>query len=127
VEVAFAKEGYTPEVSYGTHFFQDLVEADIVMVPLFPDDPSFILNENFLLGSRNILSEIVPEAMDCEKVVHVIDVPSVRSGQVLQVYLDLYNQKGVGFFGPKRDKNGSNISTEEGKYESDLQRDTTFR
>jgi hypothetical protein len=32
VEVAFAKEGYTPEVSYGTHFFQDLVEADIVIV-----------------------------------------------------------------------------------------------
>ncbi len=39
VEVAFAKEGYTPEVSYGTHFFQDLVEADIEIVPLFPDDP----------------------------------------------------------------------------------------
>jgi hypothetical protein len=127
VEVAFAKEGYTPEVSYGTHFFQDLVEADIAMVPLFPDDPSFILNENFLLGSRNILNEIVPEAMDCEKVVHVIDVPSARSGQFLHVYLDLHNQKGVGFFGPKREKNGSNISIEEGKYESDLQRDTTFR
>ena len=51
VEVAFAKEGYTPEVSYGTHFFQDLVEADIVIVPLFPDDPSAILNERFLLDS----------------------------------------------------------------------------
>jgi Pyruvate phosphate dikinase, AMP/ATP-binding domain len=127
VEVAFAKEGYTPEVSYGTHFFQDLVEADIVMVPLFPDDPSFILNEKFLLGSRNILNEIAPEAMDCEKVVQVIDVPSARSGQFLQVYLDLDNQKGVGFFGPKQEKNGSNISIEEGKYESDLQRDTTFR
>ena len=121
------REGYTPEVSYGTHFFQDLVEADIVMVPLFPDDPSFILNEKFLLGSRNILNEIVPEAMDCEKVVQVIDVPSVRSGQFLQVYLDLYHQKGVGFFGPKQEKNGSNISIEEDKYESDLQRDTTFR
>lgn len=127
VEVAFAKEGYTPEVSYGTHFFQDLVEADIAMVPLFPDDPSFILNEEFLLRSRNIMNEIVPEAMDCEKVVQVIDVPSARSGQFLQVYLDLHNQKGVGFFGPKQEENGSNISIEEGKYESDLQRDTTFR
>ena len=110
VEVAFAKEGYTPEVSYGTHFFQDLVEADIVIVPLFPDDPGAILNEKFLLDSRNILNEIVPEAMDCEKVVQVIHVPSARSGQFLQVYLDLYNQKGVGFFGPKQEKNGSIIS-----------------
>ena len=35
VEIAFAKEGGTPEVSYGTHFFQDLVEADISVASLF--------------------------------------------------------------------------------------------
>jgi hypothetical protein len=127
VEVAFAKEGYTPEVSYGTHFFQDLVEADIVIVPLFPDDPSVTLNEKFLLGSRNILKKIVPEAADCEAVVQVIHVPSARPGQFLHVYLDLHNQKVVGFFGPKQEKNGSNNSIEESNYESDLQRDTTFR
>ena len=34
MEIAFAREGYRPEVSYGTHFFQDLVEADIAIVPL---------------------------------------------------------------------------------------------
>ncbi len=112
VEVAFAKEGYTPEVSYGTHFFQDLVEADIVIVPLFPDDPSAILNEKFLLDSQNILSEVAPETKDYGKVVRVIHVPSARSGQFLQVYLDLYNQKGVGFVGPKQEKNGTAISTE---------------
>ncbi len=61
VEIAFAKEGYTPEVSYGTHFFQDLVEADIVIVPLFPDDPSAILNERFLLDSPK------PPGPDCSR------------------------------------------------------------
>ena len=127
VEVAFAKEGYRPEVSYGTHFFQDLVEADIVIVPLFPDDPGAILNEKFLLDSRNILTEIVPEAADCEGVVQVIHVPSALPGQYLQVYLDIHNQKGIGFFGPKEEKEGSIISSEENKYESDFQRDSTFR
>ena len=127
VEVAFAKEGYTPEVSYGTHFFQDLVEADIVIVPLFPDDPGTILNEAFLLDSHNMLGEIVPEMKDCENVVRVIEIPSVRPGQFLHVYLDPTDQKGIGFFGPQWEKEGTVQLTEEGKYGSDFQRDTTFR
>jgi len=101
VEVAFAKEGYTPEVSYGTHFFQDLVEADIEIVPLFPDDAGAILNEPFLLNSENRLARLAPEVKDCEKVVRVIHVPSVRGGDFLQLYLDADSQRGVGFFGPK--------------------------
>ena len=88
------------------------MEADIVIVPLFPDDPSAILNEAFLLNSENILGEIAPEAKDHDEVVRVIHVPSTRSGQFLQVYLDLYNQKGVGFVGPKQEKNETAIPTE---------------
>jgi hypothetical protein len=101
VEIAFAREGYTPEVSYGTHFFQDLVEADIVIVPLFPADPGAVFNETFLIQSPNVLKEIVPEAKNSEQVVRVIHIPSVCSDQFLQVYLDSLNGKGVAFFGPK--------------------------
>ncbi len=100
VEIAFAKEGYTPEVSYGTHFFQDLVEADIVMVPLFPDNPNTVFNEEFLLHADNVLKNIVPDVKDSERVVRVIHVPSVRTDQYLQVYLDGHGQKGLGFLGP---------------------------
>lgn len=100
LEIAFAKEGYNPEVSYGTHFFQDLVEADIVIIPLLPNDPGSVFNEDFLLHAPNRLREIAPEVKDSEKVVHVIHVPSVRGGEFLQVYLDSNHQKGIGFFGP---------------------------
>ncbi len=99
VEIAFAKEGYTPEVSYGTHFFQDLVEADIVIVPLFPDDPGAILNENFLLQAPNFLGEVAPEVKDCEAVVRVIDVPRVCAGEFLHLYMDGSHQRGLAFFG----------------------------
>jgi len=102
MEISFAKEGYTPEVSYGTHFFQDLVEADIVIVPLFPDDPNALFNEAFLLDSQNILGDITPEFKDCKDVVRVIHVPSVRNSQFLHVYMDVLNQKGMGLFGPKQ-------------------------
>ena len=102
MEIAFAREGYTPEVSYGTHFFQDLVEADIAIVPLFPDDPAAILNESFLLKSQNLLTEIAPEAEASQEVVRVIHVPSVCDGHYLQVYLDMGTPKGLGFFGPPK-------------------------
>jgi hypothetical protein len=100
VEIAFARDGYTPEVSYGTHFFQDLVEADIAMIPLFPDTPGNMLREELLLGSENSLSRIDPGLKELSEVIKLLHVPSVRQGQLLQVYLDGESQEGTGVFSP---------------------------
>ena len=100
VEVAFARDGYTPEVSYGTHFFQDLVEADIAIVPLYPDSPGSMLREEVLLQSANALAGLAPELTGLENVIHVLHVPSARQGELLHVYLDSATQEGVGAFGP---------------------------
>ena len=78
------------------------MEADIVIVPLFPDEPGVILNEPFLLNSENILGKIAPEVKSFEHVVQVIHVPSVCQGQLLQIYLDGSAQEGIGFFGPRQ-------------------------
>ncbi len=100
VEIAFARDGYTPEVSYGTHFFQDLVEADIAIMPLYPDAQGSRLNEELLLASRNALADVdagLAEMGDC---VHVMHVPSIRGGRLLHVFLDGESQRGMGVFGP---------------------------
>ncbi len=102
LEIAFSKEGGTPEVSYGTHFFQDLVEADITVASLFPDDPGSFFNEQFVLNADNLLSTIAPEMKACEGVVRVINVPAVRDGQYLHVYMDASTRKGMGVFGPRQ-------------------------
>ena len=102
LEIAFAKEGGTPEVSYGTHFFQDLVEADITVASLFPDDPESFFNEQFVLNSENLLGAIAPEMKECEGVVRVINVPAVRDGDYLHVYMDASTRKGMGVFGPRQ-------------------------
>ena len=104
VEMAREERGHIPEVSYGTHFFQDLVEADIEIVPLFPDDPGSILNEPFLLNSDNLLARLAPEVKNCEKVVRVIHVPSACGGDYLHLYLDADSQQGIGFFGAKEEE-----------------------
>ncbi len=100
VEIAFAREGYTPEVSYGTHFFQDLVEADIAIMPLYPDAPGCMLGEEFLLGAENSLGKLDKGLRDLAEVIRVIHVPSARDGRMLHVYLDEEKQEGIGIFGP---------------------------
>ena len=60
IEVARQRGNYLPELSFGTHFFQDLVEASIRYLPLYPDDPTTVFNELFFRRSRNVLQELLP-------------------------------------------------------------------
>ncbi|HBZ54903.1 MAG TPA: hypothetical protein DEO88_05820 [Syntrophobacteraceae bacterium] len=97
-EIAFEEEGGTPEVSYGTHFFSDLVEAGIVPIAIYPDQPGTVFDEAFLLGSPNLLGSLLPDLTACVPIIHVIHVPSRTDGRLLQIYQNAQEQKGVGFF-----------------------------
>lgn len=88
IEVARERDGYVPEVSFGTHFFQDLVEARIAYLPLYPDDRRNRYNETFLHESPNSLARVLPEAADMTGVVRVIDVAAVSGGRLLRVVMD---------------------------------------
>jgi hypothetical protein len=100
-EIAFEEEGVTPEVSYGTHFFNDLVEARITPVAIFPDEAPTLFDMQFFTESPSILSSILPDSSLPPEVVKVIHVPSCREGRVLHIYQDSRHQEGMGFFGPR--------------------------
>ncbi len=102
-EIAFGEEGTTPEVSYGTHFFNDLVEARIVPIAIYPDLPDNLFKEEYLLNSKNLLKELLPDFSEFSNVVHIIHVPSTTNGKLLQVYQDGESQEGIGFFGSSED------------------------
>ncbi|HET6278749.1 MAG TPA: PEP/pyruvate-binding domain-containing protein [Candidatus Polarisedimenticolia bacterium] len=88
LEVARKKGDYLPELSFGTHFFQDLVESDIRYIPLYPDDPGIVFNERFFTRSHNVLPEILPEFAYLAGTIHVVDVPRQTGGEVLQILLN---------------------------------------
>lgn len=88
VEVARDKSGYIPEVSFGTHFFQDLVEAGIAYLPLYPDDPRNHFNDDFFQHSPNVLPEILPADAAYGRFVRVMHVPSYANGRLLHVAMD---------------------------------------
>jgi hypothetical protein len=87
-EIAMAKEGETPEVSYGTHFFQDLVESSIYPLPLYPDSEGAIFNRAFLDGAPNALPELLPADAPYASYVKVIDVPNAASGRCLEIVMN---------------------------------------
>ncbi len=88
IEIARKRGDYVPDPSFGTHFFQDLVEASIRYLPLYPDNSAVLFNEEFLTASKNILADILPEFAGLSEVVRVIDIPNSTGGLVLQVFMN---------------------------------------
>ncbi len=97
VEIARKKGSYLPDVSFGTHFFNDLVESGIHYLPLYPDDPGVVWNEAFLSGSANCLAEVAPDFADMDDVVRVIRMAESTGGRLLQVVMDAEADKALGF------------------------------
>jgi pyruvate, water dikinase len=96
IEVARKKGNYVPDLSFGTHFFQDLVEASIRYLPLYPDDSEIQFNESFFVGSPNLLPGILPEYKSLANTVHVIDVPQTAGGKVLRVLMNADQDEALG-------------------------------
>lgn len=97
IEIARKKGNYLPDLSFGTHFFQDLVESSIRYIPLYPDDAGIIFNEDFLKHSHNDLATLLPEFSSLSHTIRVIDVPKITNGQILSIVMNADQEKAVGF------------------------------
>jgi hypothetical protein len=95
VEVALEEGGHVPEVSYGTHFFQDLVEAQIIYLPVFPDDAATEFQREFFETAPNILLELFPHAREHESVLRLIDIPKTTGGGFAKVVADPQHRQAV--------------------------------
>ncbi len=96
VEIARKKGNYVPDLSFGTHFFQDLVESNIRYLPLYPDDDGVLFNEKFFEQSRNILPEVLPEYAPLADTVRLIDVQGATGGKVLRILMNADLERAVG-------------------------------
>jgi hypothetical protein len=94
VEIAYEGGNLMPELSFGTHFFHDLVESDIFYAALFPQKEGIIFNKECLLGMRNLLTDIFPQESKYQDVVHVWDIDSEQ----LEITSDVVSQRVVCFF-----------------------------
>ena len=86
-EAEESKAGYNPELSYGSHIFQDLVEAEILYTAVFHNEKTIHYSIEKLETSEDLITEF--EQNDVLKgVVHVYDV----SDRKCEVYNDVANE-----------------------------------
>ncbi|MFN2134845.1 MAG: PEP/pyruvate-binding domain-containing protein [Candidatus Promineifilaceae bacterium] len=97
IEMAVAHNGQVPELSYGTHFFQDLVEAGISSLPLHIGEGKTVFNWSFFRDSPNVLAEIQPEDAELAPFLRVIDLASLPGNKRLNVIMDGRNDRAIGY------------------------------
>lgn len=85
-ELSYSERGVTPELSYGSHFFQDVVESGIFYVALFQERDTVTFREEYLTERENIVKQFLPEEQGIEEVIGVYETPG------LQIYSDITKQ-----------------------------------
>ena len=80
-ELAYSSHGIRPELSYGSHFFQDLVEAGVFYAALYPGEDGCIFNEGLFDRHDNVYCHLmnVPEDDPMARVITVIDLSGERA------------------------------------------------
>lgn len=96
IEIAKKTGNYLPDLSFGTHFFQDLVEASIRYLPLYPDEEETVFNYEFLENAKNLLPVMLPDFAHIQDTLKVIDIPSITNGLIVKVLMNAEIDKAVG-------------------------------
>jgi hypothetical protein len=92
MEVAELGGGVVPDLSYGSHFFQDLVESRIAYVAVQPYDRHTHYHPEWLTHMpREVINEDILEGLDA----HVLDTVAVHdvSGVGLRLVADVVSQR----------------------------------
>jgi pyruvate,water dikinase len=94
-EIVSAGTNVVPDVSLGTHFFNDLVEANMLYVAVYPGRNGNSLNEIFFHRQKNRLGDLVPDEAVWADVVRVIDTPVTSEGRTVYINVNCLTQKAV--------------------------------
>ena len=90
-EVSYPPGGFMPELSFGSHFFLDLVEAQIFYVAIFPEKEDVRFDDKWLDSLPNILGELLPDAAKYSEIIRVCDF----KGKELKLLSDIASQRVV--------------------------------
>jgi hypothetical protein len=89
VEMEYMTAGFTPELSYGSHFFQDLVEENIFYIGIFPNQEEVLFNALWFKLFPNSLVQMLPEFKEYEDIVKVLTLDN----QPITFLADMHSQK----------------------------------
>ncbi|HOV25585.1 MAG TPA: PEP/pyruvate-binding domain-containing protein [Pseudobacteroides sp.] len=85
-EVASSETGFMPELSYGSHFFQDLVETGIFYVAVFDGHNDVIYNPEYILKKENILETLLPQSSQYKDIIRIVKTDG------MEIFSDIVTQ-----------------------------------
>jgi hypothetical protein len=85
-EVSYRQAGLVPELSFGSHFFQDIVESGIFYAAIFEGEEGISFCPAFILERENVFGKI-QQAEEWAQVIHIAKTDG------LTLYSDITSQK----------------------------------
>lgn len=82
-EVAYNDAGYHPELSYGSHMFQDMVEADVYYGAINDNSKTRLYQPEMLKSYPEVLDEICPDAGELGGIIKIYDVSGSGASLIL--------------------------------------------
>ncbi len=96
VELSEKQGGFSSDVSYGTHFYLDLIEANIFPLSIFLDDAGTEFNHAFIVNAKNQLNKLLPDYGELADVIRVVDLETETPGKRLSIYMSLRKGRSMG-------------------------------
>ena len=96
LEVASSEAGYSPELSYGSHLFQDLVEAEIYYGALYEHSPKVDYDPGFVGRFAEVTERLLADSTTAKGIIHVYETGDVP----LTLWHDLETSRSVCGTGP---------------------------
>lgn len=95
-EIVTMHEKLVPDVSLGTHFFNELVENDMLYLAVFPDGEESVLKEEFFTDQlSNHLSEFLPEQSARSEVIKLLKLSELPEHRTVRLNADTISQRVV--------------------------------
>jgi hypothetical protein len=105
VEISGKGIGLAPEPSLGTHFFQDLMEAQIYPLAVNLDEPDATFRRTFFYETPNRIADWIKCETNTCQAVRLIDVADYRPGHHLELVMDDEAGQAVAFLSQDEQQN----------------------
>jgi hypothetical protein len=104
IELSGKGIGVAPEPSLGTHFFQDLMEAQIYPLAINFDEQDVIFNRDFFYNTPSCLADWIPGELHQPTCIRLLDVDAFRPGHHLELAMDDEQGLAVAFLSTDNDQ-----------------------
>jgi hypothetical protein len=97
-EIDSMHEGLTPDLSLGTHFFNEMVEMNMLYIGHFARGKNNIFNDETLMSAPNQLDELLPGEAHFGDIVKVVGGTGAQSALRLYLNANCSEQRGTIYY-----------------------------